>query len=108
MDSYQINYSEEAVQDLQEIFEYISVDLMEPQTARSQVKRIREKIRSLDVFPERCKAVDWEPWDKQGIRQMPVDNFVVYFLIYDKEKAVQIVRIFYGKRDIPNVIERAT
>lgn len=38
------------------------------------------------------------------MHQLPVDNFIVYYLIDDKELTVTVVRIFYGGRDIEGII----
>ena len=38
------------------------------------------------------------------IHQLPVDNFIVYYLVDDEERTVTIVRIFYGGRDIEGII----
>lgn len=105
MDKYQVNYSEEALRDLRDIFEHIAFELKEPAIATAQVNRIRNSIRSLDALPNRNKAVEWEPWVKRGVRQMPVDNFIVYYIPDDKNLMVNILRIFYGKRDIPNLVK---
>ena len=107
MANYLIIYSDEALQDLREIFEYIAGELREPVIAAAQVNRIREQIRSLGQFPARNKKVPWEPWHSVGLRQMPVDNFIAFYTIDDNQTAVQIVRIFYGKRDIQSCVRSA-
>lgn len=104
MSGYTIRYTDEALQDLRDIYDYISGELKAPGIAAAQVNRIREEIRSLDLFPKRNKAVEWEPWASRGLRQMPVDRFVVFYIINDEMKEVQIDRIVYGKRDLPNII----
>ena len=48
--------------------------------------------------------MEWEPWASRGLRQMPVDRFVVFYIVNDEMKEVQIDRIVYGKRDLPNII----
>lgn len=103
MEIYQINYTDEALQDLRDIYQYLSEELKIPETAATQVKRIRNNVRSLNTFPDRCKSVDWEPWSKLGMRQLLVDNFIVFYFVENESKSVQIVRIFYGKRDIPYI-----
>ena len=37
---------------------------------------------------------------------MPVDNFIAFYTIDDTQPAVQIVRVFYGKRDIESYIRQ--
>ena len=38
------------------------------------------------------------------MHQFPVDNFIVYYLVDDEKRAVTVVRIFYGGRDIEEII----
>ena len=108
MAKYLIIYSDDALQDLREIFEYIAGRLREPAIAAAQINRIREQICSLGQFPARNKKVAWEPWHSIGMRQMPVDNFIAFYTIDDNQVAVQIVRIFYGKRDIQSYVRLAS
>ena len=106
MDKYLVSYSDDALRDLRDIYEYIAFELKEPGTATAQVNRIRDSIRSLDTFPVRNKAVEWEPWSSLGMRQMPVDNFIAFYITNDENFSVYVFRIFYGKRDIQNHIKK--
>lgn len=36
--------------------------------------------------------------------QLPVDNFIVYYLVDNGKRAVTVARIFYGGRDIEGII----
>ena len=49
-------------------------------------------------------SVEWEPWHSMKMHQLPVDNFIVYYLVDDKERTVTVARIFYGGRDIEGII----
>lgn len=104
MDNYLVSYTDEALQDLRDIHDYIAVELKAPGIAAAQIDRIRNEIRSLDRFPRRYKSVEWELWASHEMRQMPVDNFIVFYVVSNEANAVRIVRIFYGKRDIPNIV----
>lgn len=103
-DAYRVVYSPEARDDLKEIYTYIAVELQAPETAEGQVNRIRKEIRSLDFMPSRYAIVDWEPWRSMGMRRVPVDNFVVYYAVNDGSRTVTVIRIFYGGRDVENII----
>ena len=103
-DSFHVTYSPAALDDLRSIFSYIAYELLATQAAINQINRIRKQIRSLDTMPERYDKVDWEPWASMHMHKLPVDNYIVFYLI-DKEKmTATIVRIFYGGRDIENII----
>ena len=103
-DTYSVIYSPQAKDDLMEIYSYIAFDLQVPDIAEGQVNRIRKTIRSLDFMPSRYITVEWEPWKSMRMHQVPVDNFVVYYVVNDDSRTVTVIRIFYGGRDIEDII----
>lgn len=84
--AYRVRYSPAAREDLKGIYGYIAYVLKEGGTAAKQTDRIRKGIRSLDTMPERHRAVEWEPWASLGMRRMPVDNYVIYYLVDKKSR----------------------
>ena len=103
-DSQNVGYSVDALGDLREIYSYIANELLVPETAAAQLGRIRKEVRSLDFMPARYTLVEWEPWHSMKMHQLPVENFIVYYLVDDKERTVTVARIFYGGRDIEGII----
>jgi len=97
---WKVDYSLSANRDLQEIHDYISGILLEPAIAVKQTNRIMDAVDSLDQMPLRHRLYDKEPWRSQGLRIMPVDNYVVLYLPDESYNTVTIVRIMYGGRDI--------
>ena len=104
MDGYSVGYSVDALDDLREIYSYIANELLVPEIAVAQLGRIRKKVRSLDYMPARYALVDCKPWCSMKMHQLPVDNFIVYYLVDDEKRMVTVVRIFYGGRDIEGII----
>lgn len=102
-DSYKVKYSPQALEDLKDIYSYIAFDLLVPDTAKNQVNRIRKEIRSLDFMPARFSIVDWEPWKSIKMHKLPVDNYVVFYLVNSDTLTVKIVRIVYSGRNIESI-----
>lgn len=48
---YKIEVSEQADKDLRGIFEYIAFQLLSPENAKRQIKRLEKQILSLDMMP---------------------------------------------------------
>ena len=90
-DSYNVSYSEDALCDLREIYQFILNEILVPETAAAQLGRIRKEVRSLDFMPARYTLVEWEPWHSMKMHQLPVDNFIVYYLVDDKERTVLLL-----------------
>lgn len=97
---FDVVYSKRARQDLRDIYQYIAYDLLVPETASEQVDRIMKAVRSLDQMPFRHRLYEEEPWHSRGLRVLPVDNYIVFYLPDETDATVSIIRIMYGGRDI--------
>ena len=97
---FYVAYSAEARQDLRNIYEYIAYELLVPEIAASQVDRIMKAARSLEQMPMRYTCYEEEPWHSQGLRFLPLDNYVIFYLPDETTSVVNIIRIMYGGRDV--------
>ena len=97
---FHVAYSAEARQDLRDIYEYIAYELLAPEAAAGQTERIMKAARSLEQMPMRHRLYEEEPWHSQGLRVLPVDNYLVFYLPDENSATVNIIRIMYGGRDI--------
>lgn len=105
-DSYHVVYSPEALSDLKDIYAYIALELLVPDTAQNQVNRIRKEIRALDFMLSRYAPVDREPWKSMHMHKVPVDNFVVFYTVDSNCMTVTIIRILYEGRDIESIAKQ--
>ena len=105
---YEVEVSEQADSDLRGIFEYIAFELQSPENASGQLDRLEEQILSLNTLPERYRKYEKEPWKSRGLRVLPVDNYVVFYISDSDKKVVTILRVMYAGRDIDNQLKRYT
>lgn len=103
---FEVELTEKADRDLRNIFLYIAVDLSSPENAEKQIKRLWDAILSLDELPERYRRYENEPWRSRGMRILPIDNFVILYIPYLKEKVVRIVTVMYGGCDISEQLKK--
>lgn len=101
---YSYRFTEKAMQDLDEILHYISVDLDNPMAAKSLGKKIFERIDSARCFPESGALVDNEYLADKTVRKMIADNYVIYYKAHHDEKMISVVRIVYGKRNLDEIL----
>ena len=78
---YEIIITEQADDDLRGIYEYIAFQLLAPENAAGQLERLEEHIMGLEEFPEKYRQYEKEPWYSRGLRVMPVDNYVVFYIL---------------------------
>lgn len=98
MKYYAVKITDKALADMEDIYEYIALRLQVPDNAMGQYNRIAEAIEGLNTFPERVRVMDSQPERTMGLRQMPVDNYSIFYVI--KEEQVIVVRVLYSASDI--------
>lgn len=98
--TYSVELTEQAAEDLREIFDYISKTLLSPNSAEGQLERIQSGIMSLNDMPYRFPAYDREPWQSRGLRKMIIDSFLVFYIPDDEKRRVTVIRVMYGRRNI--------
>lgn len=98
MKQYVVRITDRALADMEEIYNYIAIQLQAPENAMGQYNRIAEAIEGLNVFPERVKLVESEPERIMGLRQLVIDNYSVFYVIEDID--VIVTRVLYTAMDI--------
>ena len=98
MRQYVVRITDKALTDMEEIYNYISIQLRAPENAMGQYNRIAEAIEGLRVFPERVKLMESEPERIMGLRQLVIDNYSAFYVIEDRD--VIVIRILYSAMDI--------
>jgi toxin ParE1/3/4 len=107
MNSWEVVYTEHAENDLRDIFEYIAFSLLEPEIAKKQTRRIIDAVAQLNRMPLRFQIYDKAPWNSKGLRVMPIDNYLVFYLPVESRKTIVVIRIMYGGRDIDTQLSPA-
>lgn len=100
MKQYRVEMADEANRDLRDIVLYIRDHYREPRTARKLYGEIKAQILELNQMPERYPLYQDKPWYSQGLRKMPVKNFLVFYLVNHEQSVVHVIRIMYAGRDI--------
>lgn len=98
MKQYKVEITREALQDMEDIYNYIAIDLLAPENAMDQYNRIADEILTLDSFPERYRIMESEPEKRMELRRMLVDNYSVFYTIC--EDKVIVTDILYTASDI--------
>lgn len=100
MERYKIEITDEALADMEQIYNHIAFVLLAPENAMGQYNRIAESILGLDMFPERFQVMDAELEHSKGLRRMPVDNYSVFYVV--QEKRVIVTNVLYSASNIEN------
>lgn len=97
-----ILYSLEAQNDLDEIWEYISFELCNPQAAANTVNNILDIVDSLKDFSEIGIPLSSLTDVECDYRFLSSGNYMVFYRV--NEQDVFIDRILYGRRDYLRIL----
>ena len=101
---FSLSMTETAVNDLDDILEYIANTLANPLAVKNLYDELSEAFQSVVVFPDAGAPVNNPTVLLNGVRKLFVKNYTVYYLPdYECEK-VHILRIVYSHRDTDEII----
>jgi len=104
MDRYRVKLTEPAEKDLREIVRYISAQLHEPTTALQMMQTIKRAIANLETTALAHPFVRDDRLAAVGYRLLMVKNYIVFYVVNEKEKLVEVDRILYGRRDWQSIL----
>ena len=102
MPDCKVFYSPLSQRDLDEIYDYIAVELENPTSASEIVTDILDATDSLASFPSIGGIVRNVPYLTCEYRFLPVRNYIVFYRIADSH--IFIDRILYKKRDYAQLL----
>lgn len=86
-----------AMQDMEQIFEYISVKLANPTAGLKQIKDFEDALDKVCEFSESCPLVLNEYVKDKSLRKLIVNNYIVFYRVRGDE--LQVVRVVYGMQN---------
>jgi len=95
---YTVDITESALQDMDEIYDYICFTFKAPDTAAAQFDRIADEILSLEEMPLRYGIPQFEPCISAQLHRMPVDHFSVFYLV--RGETVIVTDVLYSASDL--------
>ena len=101
MDNH-IHYTPQAMDDLEEIWAYISDELSNPSAARNTIDGILKAVERLKVFSGAGAVLTFSDGINSGYRFVRYGNYLAFYRVIDSD--VFVDRIIYGKRDYMSIL----
>lgn len=98
INNYEIILTDSAKIDLEEIYEYISKNLLETNSANKLMEKIENDILRLEQHPYSCTEVQVKPHSKM-YRKLVTGKYIVLYRVDEQYKQIIIFNVVYGKRD---------
>ena len=98
----EIRYSQAAIQDLEQIGDYIAMELKSPIAALNTVNSIQDAIDKLEYAPHIGSPLSARYENVGGYRYLVCKSYLVFYR--EQADVVHIDRILYGKRNYLSIL----
>lgn len=75
--------------DMEQIFDYIVVELCNPTAAIGQINDFEKAFDNVCTFPESCPCINNEYVKDKSLRKLIVNNYIAFYRVRDNE--IQVV-----------------
>ena len=89
-----------AENDINEIFEYISIVLLNQTAVEELIVEIQKTIDNIIIFPNMYPTISNEFIKRTDIRKVNIKNYVMYYVCDKEHENIIILRVVYNKRDL--------
>lgn len=101
---YDVVVTNPAQDDLEEILNYISVDLSAPKSAIEMLNKIKSIFENLSINPLMYPLCNIDNLKAKNYRKAVINNYLMFYRVDDKNETIYIMRFIYGRRDYINLI----
>lgn len=101
MKSHKIDLLPEAMNDLDEIFDYILLD--NPIAAENMLEKIYSSLQKLTFFPKAGVRLNHTIIKHYAFRMIVIELYVAFYRVIDEK--VYIYRILHGSRDYLQILK---
>ena len=97
--SFAYRLSVTAESDIDEIVGYIALKLKNSVAAKSLYDELIKKLQYLCDMPKIGHIVDNELNRRDDVRWLPVNNYILYYVINDEDRIINVLRVVSARRN---------
>ena len=99
---FDVEFTDECIEEMIEIYEYISNQLKEDNAAKRLMTEVTDRVLDLANSPELYMKIGKADSLKREYHRMVVKNYVVLYTIEFGKRTVFVSRMIYGRRNYLN------
>lgn len=100
---YEVKFSEECIEEMADIYKYISNNLKADIAAKRLMSEVTNRILDLAESPQLYSKIEKVDKLKREYRRIVVKNYVVLYTIDSEKRTVYISHMIYGRRNYLNL-----
>ena len=85
-----------AFQDIEEVFDYITLKLCNQKAANDLMDKLDETIDNIRLFPKSFPFHEDSELKNNLVRKVPIDNYILFYKFDEKQELIKILYFKYG------------
>lgn len=98
-DSFEVEFTEECIEEMTEIYEYIANNLKEDRIAKMLMEDVTNRVLDLSNLPELYMKIGKTDKLKREYHRIVVKNYVILYTIDFENRKVYISHMIYSRRN---------
>ena len=96
---FKIEYTEQYIEEITQVYEYICKELKESNSARRLIDKINVRVLRLEQNPQMHMKIGKTDRLKREYRRLLVENYIILYTIDYSHKKVFVSSIFYSRKN---------
>jgi len=102
---YKLKFSKLFKEDVDSSYSYIKNKLEAPKAAENLINEMLEKLNKIKVNPKIRPLVQDKYLASLGYRSINVKNYIIFYIVSEDNRSIEIIRFLYKKRNWINILE---
>lgn len=103
---YNVEVTQIAEQDYYKAEAYIKYELYNQKAAAGLAKKLHEAIKDLSFSPTKYPICNDDFLRVWKIRFVPVNNYLLFYIVREDEKIVYVLRFLYSRRNWQKILRK--
>ena len=104
-DRYNYVLTESAEADIDEAFDYIANELVNPDAASAFADELEEKLEEICTTPKAGRPLHNPYLKRDDVRRVLVKNNIAYYRIDEEKENIVVLRVVYNRRDKNKILK---
>lgn len=97
--SYEVEFTEDAIDEMDEIYNYIFKELKASESAKKLIHQVRESVLALGWSPNLYPKIEKRDRTEREYRRMVVKSYVLLYTVDEYNKIVYVSHMYYRKKN---------
>lgn len=93
---YKVIITPTAYNEINNIYDYITINLYAEEAAKNLMKKVEEKIQNLKISPKMYNEIEKIDEVKRTYRRLVINNYVILYTIDENNYTVFVSHMYYG------------